>query len=457
MTGSYMSSSDIAAVILAAGKGTRMKSSLHKVLHPVAGRPMLHHVMAAVDTLSPARQVVIVGNGREQVEAAVKDRAEIAVQEPQLGTGHAVQQAEAALKGFRGDILILYGDVPLTSAETLRRMIDARRTPDADGKCPAIVVLGFRPADTLAYGRLKLAADGSLDAIVEHKDASEEERQINLCNSGIMAVDGTELFSFLSKLTNNNANKEYYLTDIVAIARAQGLKTAVIETHEDEVIGVNSRAELAVVEGISQRQARIKAMAEGATLIAPETVFFSYDTKLGRDVVIEPNVVFGPAVTVGDNVTIHAFSHLEGATVADNADIGPFARLRPGADLRTGAKVGNFVEIKKSVLEEGAKVNHLTYIGDARVGAKANVGAGTITCNYDGFNKSKTDIGAGAFIGSNSSLVAPVKIGDGAIVGAGSVVTKDVSADALAVVRADQREIKGWAAKFRARNKDKKK
>ncbi|MDA5193624.1 bifunctional UDP-N-acetylglucosamine diphosphorylase/glucosamine-1-phosphate N-acetyltransferase GlmU [Govanella unica] len=450
-----MTSSDIAAIILAAGKGTRMKSSLHKVLHPVAGRPMLDHVMAAVASLDPVRQVVVVGNGREQVETAVKGRADTVVQEPQLGTGHAVQQAEAALKDFIGDVLILYGDVPLTSAETLRRMIDARRRPGADGQCPALVVLGFRPADTLAYGRLKLASDGSLDAIVEHKDASEDERRITLCNSGIMAVDGRLLFDFLGKLTNNNANGEYYLTDIVAIARARGLSAAVIETDETEVVGVNARGELAMVEAIYQRAARARAMADGATLIAPETVFFSYDTKLGRDVVVEPNVVFGPGVTVGDDVTIHAFSHLEGATVAAGAEVGPYARLRPGADLRAGAKVGNFVEIKKSVLEEGAKVNHLTYIGDARVGSRANVGAGTITCNYDGFNKFKTEIGAGAFIGSNSSLVAPVKIGDGAIIGAGSVVTKDVNTDSLAVTRAEQREIGGWAAKFRARNKKK--
>lgn len=447
-----MTSSDIAAIILAAGKGTRMKSRLHKVLHPVAGRAMLDHVLAAVAPLAPARQVVIVGSERDQVEAALEGRAEIAVQDPQLGTGHAVRQAETALAGFAGDVLILYGDVPLTSSETLGRMIAARRKPGPDGRPPALVVLGFRPADTLAYGRLKLAADGSLEAIIEHKDASAAERQIPLCNSGIMAVDGALLFDLLRAVGNDNAKGEYYLTDIVAIARARGLAATVIETHEDEVVGVNSRVELAAVEAIFQRAARTRAMLEGATLIAPETVFFSHDTVIGRDVVIEPNVVFGPGVTIGDAVIIHAFSHLEGARVAANAQIGPYARLRPGTELQEGAKVGNFVEIKKAVLEEGAKVNHLTYIGDARVGARANVGAGTITCNYDGFTKARTDIGAGAFIGSNSSLVAPVKIGDGAIIGAGSVVTRDVSADALAVVRPDQREISGWAAKFRARN-----
>ena len=451
-----MSEPRIAAVILAAGKGTRMKSRLHKVLHAVGGRAMLDHVLASLADLDPERQVVIVGSEREQVERALAGRAMIAVQEPQEGTGHAVAQAEAALNGFAGDILILYGDVPLMPADTLRRLVEARRAPGRDGKIPAIAVLGFRPADAAAYGRLKMGADGWLDSIVEFKDASAEERAITLCNSGVMAVDGALLFDLLRAVTNDNAKGEYYLTDIVAIARARGHVTAVIETHEDEVIGVNSRAELAAAEAIFQRRMRDKAMAEGATLIAPETVYFSHDTKLGRDVIVEPHVVFGPGVEIGDDVVIHAFSHIEGAKIASGAEIGPFARLRPGADLRAKAKVGNFVEVKKSILHEGAKVNHLTYIGDADVGAKANVGAGTITCNYDGFNKSRTVIGDGAFIGSNSSLVAPVRIGDGAIVGAGSVITRDVAPDALAVVRADQREIAGWAAKFRARQQKKK-
>src|SRR5690606_6521152 len=387
---------------------------------------MLDHVLASLADLDPERQVVIVGSEREQVERALAGRAMIAVQEPQEGTGHAVAQAEAALKGFAGDILILYGDVPLIPADTLRRLVEARRAPGRDGKIPAIAVLGFRPADAAAYGRLKMGADGWLDSIVEFKDASAEERAITLCNSGVMAVDGALLFDLLRAVTNDNAKGEYYLTDIVAIARARGHVTAVIETHEDEVIGVNSRAELAAAEAIFQRRMRDKAMAEGATLIAPETVYFSHDTKLGRDVIVEPHVVFGPGVEIGDDVVIHAFSHIEGAKIASGAEIGPFARLRPGADLRAKAKVGNFVEVKKSILHEGAKVNHLTYIGDADVGAKANVGAGTITCNYDGFNKSRTVIGDGAFIGSNSSLVAPVRIGDGAIVGAGSVITRDV-------------------------------
>lgn len=444
-----MTSKALAAVILAAGKGTRMKSGLHKVLHAVGGQPMLGHVMAALDSLQPARQVVIVGAERAQVETFVGERAQCVVQEPQLGTGHAVNQAVPLLKDFSGDVLILYGDVPLTSADTLAAMVRARASAD-------VVVLGFTAADPAAYGRLKLAADGSLDAIVEFKEASEAERKITLCNSGIMCVDAKLLFDLLGQVKNDNAKGEYYLTDIVGLARDRGLKAAVVETSEAEVIGVNSRAELAQAEAIFQSRARATAMAEGATLIAPETVFFSHDTKLGRDCVVEPNVVFGPGVSVGDHVTIHAFSHLEGAAVGDHASVGPFARLRPGAELRARAKVGNFVEVKKAVLEEGAKVNHLTYIGDARVGAGANVGAGTITCNYDGYFKYKTDIGAGAFIGSNTSLVAPVTIGDGAIVGAGSVVTRDVAADALAVTRGEQKEIKGWAAKFRTKSKAKK-
>lgn len=444
-----MTIAPIAAIILAAGKGTRMKSSRHKVLHPVGGRPMVEHVMATLDTLNPARRVVVVGSERDQVEAQIGDRATFVVQEPQHGTGHAVQQAAPALADFAGDAAVLYGDVPLITVDTLRRMIHARAPAD-------LVVLGFRAADPAAYGRLKLSADGGLEAIVEFKDASPEERRINLCNSGIMVLSAKLLFDLLAHVKNDNAKGEYYLTDIVGLARARGLKAAVVETEESEVIGVNSRAELAQAEAIFQARARAAAMADGATLIAPETVYFSFDTKLGRDVVVEPNVVFGPGVSVGDNVVIHAFCHLEGASIAEGASVGPFARLRPGAELRKKAKVGNFVEVKKAVLEEGAKVNHLTYIGDARVGAGANVGAGTITCNYDGFFKYKTDIGAGAFIGSNTALVAPVTIGEGAIVGAGSTITKDVEADALVVTRSEQREIKDWAAKFRARSKAKK-
>lgn len=440
-----MSRPPFAAVILAAGKGTRMKSDLHKVLHPIAGRPMLMHLIASVGALQPERSVVVVGAGREQVEKAVSSAGvAVVAQEPQLGTAHAVQQAEGALGGFEGDILILYGDVPLVPSATMARMID--RLHEADE--PAAVVLGFRPADTLAYGRIA-ETGGLIDKMVEHKDATPEERALTLCNSGLMAVRARDLWALLARVGNDNAAGEYYLPDVVMLAASDGRKSAVIEAEPWEVAGVNSRAELAVVEAEWQRRRRLSAMADGATLIAPETVWFSHDTAIGRDVVIEPNVWFGPGAAIGDRVIIHGFSHIEGATVSEGAEIGPYARLRPGAEIGENAKVGNFVEIKKSRLGKGAKANHLTYLGDAEVGAGANVGAGTITCNYDGFLKYPTRIGEGAFIGSNSALVAPVTIGDGAIVGAGSVVTRDVSADALAVARGRQEERPGWAAKFR--------
>lgn len=448
-----MNSTPVAVIVLAAGKGTRMKSRRHKVLHPIGGRPMLGHLLASLAPFSPARTVVVVGAEREQLEDFLGERAETVVQDPQLGTGHAVQQAKEALQGFSGDVLILYGDVPLIREQTFAAMVEARRRPGPSGKPPAVVTLGFRAADPAAYGRLKLADDGSLEKIVEFKDASPEERKIDLCNSGVMAVDGSVLFELLDAVGNDNAKGEYYLTDIVAIARGRGLDCAVVVGDEEEVMGINSQGELATAEAVFQRRARQAAMDAGVTLIAPETVYFSHDTEIAADVTVEPNVWFGPGVKVASGAVIYGFTHIEGATVGEGVHVGPFARLRPGAELKPGSKVGNFVEIKKSVVEDGAKVNHLTYIGDTRIGAKANIGAGTITCNYDGFNKSKTDVGAGAFIGSNTSLVAPVKIGDGAIVGAGSVVTKDVDADALAVTRAEQKEIGGWAARFRARNR----
>ena len=436
----------IAVVILAAGKGTRMKSDLHKVLHPIAGRPMLLHLIASAGALHPAKTVVVTGAGREQVEAAVAPHGiATALQAEQLGTGHAVAQAREALVGFEGDVLILYGDVPLVSAATMQRMIDRLRGDDT----PAVVVLGFRPADPGAYGRVIADAAGRMDRIVEYKDASEAERAVTLCNSGLMAVRATDLFALLDRLGNDNAAGEYYLTDIVELAAAAGRSSAVIETGADEVAGVNSRGELAGVEGSWQATRRAQAMADGVTLIAPDTVWFAHDTQVGRDVVIEPNVVFGPGARIADGATIHAFSHVEGASVGKGANVGPFARLRPGADLLADAKVGNFVEIKKAIIGEGAKVSHLTYIGDADIGAGANIGAGTITCNYDGFFKYKTIIGEGAFIGSNSALVAPVTIGAGAIVGAGSVITADVEADALALGRGKQEARPGWAKRFR--------
>ncbi|WP_138380217.1 bifunctional UDP-N-acetylglucosamine diphosphorylase/glucosamine-1-phosphate N-acetyltransferase GlmU [Luteithermobacter gelatinilyticus] len=450
-----MNSSDLAVVILAAGKGTRMKSSLHKVLHPLANRPMLLHLMDRLEALNPVKKIVVVGAGKDQVQATIGDQAEIVVQEPQLGTGHAVQMAREALGDFQGNVLILYGDVPMLTEDTLMAMVTARTR--ADGKAPAVVVLGFRPQDTKAYGRLVLNESGELEAIIEHKDATTEQRQITLCNSGIMAVDGRMLFDLLEQISNTNASGEYYLTDIVAIARQRGQSCAVVEAPEEEVMGINSRKELAEAEAIFQARMRDHFMAEGVTLLDPATVYFSYDTKIGQDVVIGPNVFFGPGVVVEDNVTIHSFSHLEGAVVREGASVGPFARLRPKADVGRKAKIGNFVEVKKSVIEEGAKVSHLTYIGDAHVGAGANIGAGTITCNYDGFNKFRTEIGKGAFIGSNTSLVAPVVIGEGAIIGAGSVVTRNVSGDALAVTRAEQKELGGWAARFRSKQQKHKK
>ncbi|WP_019831964.1 bifunctional UDP-N-acetylglucosamine diphosphorylase/glucosamine-1-phosphate N-acetyltransferase GlmU [Sphingomonas sp. PR090111-T3T-6A] len=442
-----------AAVILAAGKGTRMKSDLHKVLHPVAGRPMLMHLLAGIEALGPVAEVVVVGAGREQVEKAVEPRgARVALQEPQLGTAHAVQQAEAALEGFDGDVLILYGDVPMVRTETMARML--ARLHEADR--PAVVVLGFRPDDALAYGRVIADETGTIAKMVEYKDATEAERAVTLCNSGLMAVRGADLWPLLKRVGNANAAAEYYLPDIVMLAAEDGRPSAVIEAEAWEVAGVNSRAELAGMEAAWQARRRAQAMADGATLIAPETVWFAWDTQIGRDVTIEPNVVFGPGVSVADGAVIHAFSHLEGATVATRADIGPFARLRPGAVIGEKARVGNFVEVKKATLGTGAKANHLSYIGDGEVGAGANIGAGTIFCNYDGFFKYRTVVGEGAFVGSNSALVAPVSIGKGAIVAAGSVVTKDVAADALALVRPGQEEKPGWAARFRARMAEKK-
>ncbi len=437
----------LAVVILAAGQGTRMKSSLHKVLHPIAGRPMLLHLLASVAALKPVRRVVVVGAGREQVEKAVAGHdVAIAVQAEQKGTGHAVAQAQAALADFSGDVLILYGDVPLVRAETMAAMIARLGAGDS----PAAVVLGFRPADAAAYGRI-VAEAGVIAKMVEYKDASVEERAVTLCNSGLMAVRSEDLFALLARVGNDNAAGESSLPDIVMLAADEGRSSAVVETGAEEVAGVNSRVELAGVEGAWQARRRVQAMQDGATLVAPETVFFSHDTQIGRDVVVEPHVVFGPGVVVADDVTIHAFSHLEGATVASGAAIGPYARLRPGAEIGAKAKVGNFVEIKKAVLGEGAKVNHLSYIGDASIGNGANIGAGTITCNYDGFFKYRTEIGTGAFIGSNSALVAPVVIGDGAIVAAGSVVTRDVERDALCLVRPRQEDKPGWAGRFRAK------
>ncbi|PWR23096.1 bifunctional UDP-N-acetylglucosamine diphosphorylase/glucosamine-1-phosphate N-acetyltransferase GlmU [Zavarzinia compransoris] len=433
-----------AAVILAAGKGTRMRSALPKVLHPVADRPMIHHVVAAAREIGAERLVAVLSPGLGAVAQSLPGVA-VAIQDPPLGTGHAVAAALPVLEGFAGGVLILFGDTPLIEAATLLRLRAALEAPGV-----AVAVLGFRPAVPGAYGRLVQDGAGHLTAIVEAAEATAGQLAIPLCNAGVMAIRAEHLAALVGAIGNGNAKGEYYLTDVVAIARARGLAAAVVEGAADEVLGVNSRLELAEAEAIFQARLRRRHMAAGVTFEDPASVRLSADTVLGRDVTVAPQVVFGPGVTVADEVRIHAFSHLEGAAVAAGAIVGPYARLRPGAVVGAGAHVGNFVELKNTVLGEGAKANHLSYLGDATVGPGANIGAGTITCNYDGFTKSKTEIGAGAFIGSNSALVAPVAVGAGAIVGAGSVVVEAVAADALYLERARPVQKPGWAARFRA-------
>ncbi|WP_373487172.1 bifunctional UDP-N-acetylglucosamine diphosphorylase/glucosamine-1-phosphate N-acetyltransferase GlmU [Blastomonas sp.] len=435
----------LAAIILAAGQGTRMRSDLHKVLHPIAGQPMLHHLLASFDAVGAAEQVVVVGARREQVEASVAGRGvRIAHQAEQLGTAHAALQAKDALAGFDGIAIVCFGDTPFLKPETIRRLADRLLAEDA----PRVAVLGFVPDDAKAYGRIIARLDGTISKMVEFKDASKQERAVKLCNSGVTAVRASDLWGLLERVGNNNAAGEYYLPDIVMLAIKDHDSAVVVETDADELIGINSRAELAEAERIWQAQRRAQAMADGATLIAPETVWFAFDTVIGRDVLIESNVVFGPGVSVADGATIHAFSHIAGATIGEGCAVGPFARLRPGARLEQGAKVGNFVEMKNAVLGVGAKASHLTYLGDATVGANANIGAGTITCNYDGYFKYQTVIGEGAFIGSNSALIAPVTIGRDAIVAAGSAVSRDVADGEMRMVRAEQLVKPGWADRF---------
>ena len=430
----------IAVIILAAGKGTRMKSDLHKVLHPVAGRPMLLHLLGGFGELAPAATVVVVGDKRDQVEAALAGTgAVVAVQEPQLGTANAALQAGDALAGFDGLVLVCFGDCPMLTAATVRRLC----APLDAGAM--VAVLGFRPDDAGAYGRIIADADGRVRKMVEYKDASDAERAVSLCNAGVIVAAAADMWRLLAAVGNDNAQREYYLPDVATGAIAEGARVAVIETGAAEVAGVNSRAELAAAEAQWQAFRREEAMAEGVSLKAPDTVWFSWDTVIGRDVTIEPNVFFGPGVTIADGATIRGFSHIEGATIASGCEVGPFARLRPGTVLEEKAKVGNFVEIKQAVLGKGAKANHLSYLGDASVGAGANIGAGTITCNYDGYFKYRTEIGDRAFIGSNSALVAPVKIGADAIVGAGSAVTRDVGDGELRLVRGEQLIKPGWA------------
>ncbi|MBX7493598.1 bifunctional UDP-N-acetylglucosamine diphosphorylase/glucosamine-1-phosphate N-acetyltransferase GlmU [Qipengyuania sp. 1NDW9] len=444
---------EFAAVILAAGKGTRLKSGLHKVLHNIAGRPIIEHLIASVEALAPARTIVIVGDEREQVIGQLGERAECVVQEPQLGTGHAVAQAKEALAGFDGDVVMLLGDAPFIKSDTMNDMLARLRAPDA----PAVVVLGFEPEDALQYGRVITHADMTIEKMVEFKDANEAERACRLCNSGLMAARSEVLFDLLDRVDNDNAQGEYYLPDIVNVAVKEGRTCAAVVTDRPhEVVGINSRKELAAAERQWQDLKREEALENGVTLKAPETVFFSYDTDLASDVTVEPNVVFAPGVKVESGSRIRAFSHLEGAHVGEDCEVGPYARLRPGAVMKKGSKVGNFVEMKKAVLGEGAKANHLTYLGDATVGAGANIGAGTITCNYDGYFKYKTVIGERAFIGSNSALIAPVKIGDDAIVAAGSAVSRDVAPGELRMVRAEQLVKPGWADRFHDTMKKKK-
>ena len=439
---------DFAVVILAAGQGTRMRSDTHKVLHPIASQPLLLHLLDRVDGLGASKRVVVVGKGRDQVERTLSERdVAVAHQAEQKGTGHAVLQAKDSLSGYDGAVLVLYGDTPFVEPATLARMLE--RLNGADG--PGIVVLASKPADPGAYGRIILGEGDRIAKMVEYRDATPEEREVRLCNSGMMAIRAPDLLRWLGQVKNDNAAGEYYLPDVVNIAASEGREAVVIEGDPYETAGVNSRAELAHLELEWQRRRREQVLDEGATLIDPESVWFAYDTKLGRDVTVEPHVVFGPGVEVADGATIKAFSHIEGAIIGTRASIGPFARIRPGTTLGERSKVGNFVELKNAKVAASAKVNHLSYVGDAEIGSGANIGAGTITCHYDGFGKYRTVIGEGAFIGSNTALVAPVTIGDGAIVGAGSVITSDVDPDSLAVERSEQKGVAGWARRFRDR------
>lgn len=432
-----------ALIILGAGMGTRMNSELPKALHPIGGAPMLVHAMRAGEALTPEKTVIVAGHGAEAVRKAAlayDPEAQTVLQTEQLGTAHAVAQARSALDDFDGDAIVLYGDTPFIRAETLEAMAEARNAHD-------VVVLGFEAADPGRYGRLITQGD-ALERIVEFKDATDEERAVTLCNSGVVAAKSSVLFDLVAAVGNDNAAGEYYLTDIIGIARSRGLSATVVRCAEAETLGVNSRAELIAAEADFQARARTAAIEDGVTLLAPQTVFFAYDTYLGRDAIIEQNVVFGTHVTVESGARIRAFSHLEGCHVSQGATVGPYARLRPGAELQENVHVGNFVEIKNAIVAEGAKVNHLTYIGDADIGARTNIGAGTITCNYDGVFKHRTVIGEDAFIGSNTMLVAPVTVGHQAMTASGSVITRDVPDGALGVARARQENKTGFAVRM---------
>ena len=439
-----------AAVILAAGQGTRMKSPLHKVLHPIGGRAMLDWAIDAVEGLGCERIVVVVGAQAQAVRAHVARRlgeGAVAVQDPPLGTGHAVLAAKDALAGFEGDVVVSYADGPSLTARDIEPLFDLR-AGGAD-----LAVLGFEARDPGAYGRLILDPAGRLLRIVEAKDANEAERAVKACNSGVLAAPAARLFERLAQVSNHNAKGEYYLTDVVGLETAAGGQVRAAFAPEEVFQGVNSQAELAAAEAAFQARRRAQLMAEGVTMVAPESVFLAWDTQIAAGAVIEPNVVFAPGVVVESAAVIRAFSHLEGCLVRSGALIGPYARLRPGADIGEAAHIGNFVEVKKVKVGPGAKANHLSYLGDGSVGARANIGAGTIFCNYDGFDKFDTHIGENAFVGSNSSLVAPVRIGAGAYTGSGSVITEDVPENALALERGQQLAKPGWAERFRARKR----
>ena len=437
-----MTKAAFASIVLAAGKGTRMKSRKPKVLHAVAGRSMIGHVLACLESAGTAETILVTAPDQDEVRGEAADHASRlhnAIQENQLGTADAVKAARPYISEADLPAIVMYGDTPLFQAVTIQRIVETVREGSD------IAVLGFHAADPTGYGRLLVDADGHVEAIREETEASAEERAVTLCNSGVMAFRSAGLLDLLNSIRNDNAKGEFYLTDIVEVAKSAGHSSVVVECQEEEVMGVNSRAQLATAEAAMQRRLRLSIMADGVTLVAPETVQFSFDTVIAPDVVIEPHVVIGPGVSIGSDTVVKAFSHLEGATIGEKTSVGPYARLRPGARLSIGSKIGNFVEVKNAKIEAGAKVNHLTYVGDARVGQGANIGAGTITCNYDGAAKHFTDIGAGAFVGSNSSLVAPVSVGDGAYVGSGSVITKDVAPGSLAVTRSKQIQKDGWA------------
>ena len=450
-----MTTSKIAVIVLAAGLGTRMKSKTSKVLHPLAGRPMINHLMETVNGLDPDVVAVVVGGFMDDVSEAVSPFPTV-VQSKRLGTAHAVLAARDYFSDFDGDVLVLYGDTPLITMETLKAVIDAR----SSSLDPAVVVLGFTPDDPGNYGRLLIGENGNLDAIVEAEDATNEQLQTELCNSGVMAIDGKVICNLLERVSADNSKGEYYLTDIIQLAVNDGRVCIAIEGEENELIGVNSRFELAEAEAILQDRLRLQAMENGVSFIDPTTVFLCHDTQLENDVLIGPNLFFGPGVKVGQGVVINAFCHIEGAEILPKARIGPFARLRQGTKLSESAKIGNFVEVKNSLVDSNSKISHLSYVGDAQIGEEVNIGAGTITCNYDGYRKSQTIIGKGAFVGSNTALVAPVNIGAGAVIGAGSTITRDVNADSLSLSRAPQKTVNDWAKKDRkqkTRDKVKKK